>query len=66
MPKPGAWMVHVKHAFGVLILGTSVYYGYLGYTLFADRWVDAVRRERRAWNKSCRRAGMRPLPKGLR
>ena len=40
MPKPGAWMVHVKHAFGVLILGTSVYYGYLGYTLFADRWVD--------------------------
>jgi thioredoxin:protein disulfide reductase len=42
MPKPGAWMVHVKHAFGVLILGTSLYYGYLGYTLFADRWVDAT------------------------
>lgn len=42
IPKPGAWMVHVKHAFGVLILGTSVYYGYLGYTLFADRWVDAT------------------------
>ena len=42
MPKPGAWMVHVKHAFGVLILGTSMYYGYLGYTLFADRWVDAA------------------------
>ena len=41
IPKPGAWMVHVKHAFGVLILGTAVYYGYLGYTLFADRWVDA-------------------------
>ena len=42
MPKPGAWMVHVKHAFGVLILGTALYYGYLGYTLFADRWVDAT------------------------
>lgn len=41
MPKPGPWMVHVKHAFGVVILGTSLYYGYLGYTLFADRWVDA-------------------------
>ena len=41
IPKPGVWMVHVKHAFGVLILGTAVYYGYLGYTLFADRWVDA-------------------------
>jgi thiol:disulfide interchange protein len=41
MPKPGRWMVHVKHAFGILILGTATYYGYLGYTLFADRWVDA-------------------------
>ena len=40
MPKPGAWMVHVKHAFGVFILGTAVYYGYVGYGLFAQRWVD--------------------------
>ncbi len=40
MPKPGAWMVHVKHAFGVFILGTALYYGYLGYGLFAQRWVD--------------------------
>lgn len=41
LPKPGAWMVRVKQAFGVLILGTAVYYGYLSYTLFANRWVDA-------------------------
>ncbi len=40
LPKPGAWMVRVKQAFGVLILGVAVYYGYLGYTLVADRWVD--------------------------
>ena len=40
MPKPGPWMVHVKHAFGVFILGTAVYYGYLGYGLVAQRWVD--------------------------
>jgi thiol:disulfide interchange protein DsbD len=40
LPKPGAWMVRVKQAFGVIILGTAIYYGYLGYTLFADRWVD--------------------------
>ena len=40
LPKPGAWMVRVKHAFGVFILGTAVYYGYLGYGLFAQRWVD--------------------------
>ena len=35
-------MVRVKQAFGVLILGTAVYYGYLAYTLFANRWVDAA------------------------
>jgi thioredoxin:protein disulfide reductase len=41
LPKPGRWMVRVKEAFGVLIIGTALYYGYLAYTLFADRWVDA-------------------------
>jgi thioredoxin:protein disulfide reductase len=41
LPKPGAWMVRVKQAFGVMILATAVYYGYLSYSLFADRWVDA-------------------------
>ena len=41
LPKPGAWMVRVKQGFGVIILGTAIYYAYLGYTLFADRWVDA-------------------------
>ena len=40
MPKPGAWMIRVKYAFGVFILGTAVYYGYIGYGLFAQRWVD--------------------------
>ena len=40
LPKPGAWMVRVKQVFGVLILATSAYYGYLAYGLFADRWVD--------------------------
>ena len=41
LPKPGRWMVRVKQGFGVLILATAMYYGYLGYTLFANRWVDA-------------------------
>ena len=42
LPKPGMWMVRVKQAFGVLILVFAVYYGYLGYTLFSDRYlVDA-------------------------
>jgi cytochrome c biogenesis protein CcdA len=40
LPRPGAWMVRVKQAFGVLILATAVYYGYVAYGLFANRWVD--------------------------
>jgi cytochrome c biogenesis protein CcdA len=42
LPKPGAWMVRVKQAFGVLILGTALYYGYLSYTLFDNLRVDAT------------------------
>ena len=33
MPKPGAWMEHVKHVFGVLIIGAALYYGWLGVAL---------------------------------
>jgi len=40
LPKPGAWMMRVKQAFGVFILGTAAYYGYLSYGLFSQRWVD--------------------------
>jgi thioredoxin:protein disulfide reductase len=39
--RPGPWMVRVKQALGVVILGTAVYYGYLGYELLSNRWVDA-------------------------
>jgi thiol:disulfide interchange protein len=41
LPRPGAWMVRVKQAFGVVIFATAVYYGYTAYGLFANRWVDA-------------------------
>jgi thiol:disulfide interchange protein len=40
LPKPGAWMVRVKQALGVVILATAAYYGYQTYALFANRWVD--------------------------
>lgn len=40
LPRPGAWMVRVKQAFGVLILVAAAYYGHLAYTLFANRFVD--------------------------
>lgn len=41
LPKPGAWMVRVKQAFGVAILVMAGYYGYTAYGLFSDRWVSA-------------------------
>ena len=41
LPKPGAWMVRIKQAFGVIILGTALYYGYEAYSLFSSRWVNA-------------------------
>jgi len=37
LPKPGAWMVRVKQAFGVLIIASAVYYGYLAYEIFSSR-----------------------------
>ena len=40
LPKPGAWMVRVKQAMGVFIIGTAVYYGYVAYEGFSSRWVD--------------------------
>jgi thioredoxin:protein disulfide reductase len=46
MPKPGKWMVTVKYAFGVFIIAMGLYYGYLGVTLFSDRYLvdrEAVR-----------------------
>lgn len=33
LPKPGAWMIRVKQAFGVLILLFAAYYAYLAYDL---------------------------------
>ena len=40
LPRPGAWMVRIKQAFGVFILATAVYYGYQAYSLLANRWVN--------------------------
>lgn len=42
LPKPGAWTVRVKQAFGVFILATAAYYGYVAYGIIANRWVDGA------------------------
>jgi len=33
LPKPGVWMVHIKHAFAVLLVLFGLYYAYLGVSL---------------------------------
>lgn len=33
LPKPGAWMIHVKRFFGIIIAAMAIYYGYLGWSL---------------------------------
>jgi thiol:disulfide interchange protein len=42
LPKPGAWMVHVKHAFGIVILATAAYYGYEAFGLFKTQQTTAA------------------------
>ncbi len=37
LPKPGAWMVRVKYAFGVLILIFAAYYAHLAYGLIREQ-----------------------------
>jgi thiol:disulfide interchange protein len=41
LPKPGAWMVRVKHAFGILIFAMAGYYAYLGYGLLRPAMTTA-------------------------
>ena len=33
LPKPGAWMIRVKHGFAVLIFGFAIWYGSIGWSL---------------------------------
>jgi thiol:disulfide interchange protein len=37
LPKPGQWMTHVKHAFGVLIMVFALRYAYLTYRILAPQ-----------------------------
>ncbi len=40
LPKPGGWMVRIKQAMGVFILGFAVYYAYLAYEIYDSRNVN--------------------------
>ncbi len=40
LPKPGGWMVRIKQAMGVFILGFAAYYAYLAYEIYDSRNVN--------------------------
>jgi thiol:disulfide interchange protein len=40
LPKPGPWMVRVKQAIGIFILGFAAYYAYMAYEIYDQRNVD--------------------------
>ena len=63
LPKPGAWMVRVKQAFGVVILATAAYYGYEAYSLLASQWVDPAAVTASVQEKL--KAGWHPIDEGL-
>ena len=50
--EAGPWMVRVKQAFGVFILATAAYYGYLAYELFVESLGRCRRGRRRASRRS--------------
>lgn len=50
LPKPGKWMMRVKHGFGVLIVAFAVYYGYLAVGLFRSDSLVVQAREQSPGN----------------
>ena len=42
LPKPGAWMTKVNKIFAIIVLGFSVWYGYLAWNGFADARVESA------------------------
>ena len=65
LPKPGAWMNRVKYAFGVFILATAAYYGYLTYEILSNRWVNTADVQASAQEK-LREGWFSSLDEGLR
>ncbi|MFA6291264.1 MAG: cytochrome c biogenesis protein CcdA [Victivallales bacterium] len=50
LPKPGPWMVKVKYAFGVFIIGIAAYYFFVGYSLISSK--KTVPAEEAGWLSS--------------
>lgn len=45
LPKPGKWMMHIKHGFGVFIFAFALWYGWQGWNLSRIQPVAAAARQ---------------------
>jgi thiol:disulfide interchange protein DsbD len=57
LPRPGAWMVRVERAFGAILLGMCLYYGYLAFigfmpTAVSERKGSILAGDAEAWRQA--------------
>ncbi len=67
LPRPGKWMVRVKQVFGVVLVGLSVYYGYLALIGFmpaaaSERKGSIMAGDAEAWRKALAQADKEGKP----
>lgn len=58
LPKPGAWMVRVKHGFAVLIFGFALWYGSIGWSLVRPLHASARSQDSAAQNIATLKASL--------
>ena len=67
LPRPGKWMVRVKQVFGVVLVGLSVYYGYLALIGFmpaaaSERKGSIMAGDTEAWRRALAQAEQEGKP----
>ena len=67
LPRPGQWMVRVKQVFGIVLVGLSLYYGYLAVIGFmpaaaSERKGSIVAGDTEAWRKALAQAEQEGKP----
>ena len=67
LPRPGKWMVRVKQVFGIVLVGLSLYYGYLAVIGFipsaaSERKGSIMAGDTEAWRKALAQAEQEGKP----
>ena len=61
LPKPGKFMVHIKHALGVVILVAGAYYLWLGWSLLPGKYDEQAEFVRLRDAMACSEASGKPV-----